>query len=176
MLDILLTTLAELPAKTALPNLHAALVHFPLALLFTAFLFDIACLFARRQVWMDRAASALYILGTIGAGASFLTGKLAVRAMAEVEAVAQVAVGQHEKLALVTLTAFGGVTVLRFLVSWLARGDDRLTLGFFRLVALIAALAAQVVLFVTADSGGALVYRYGLGVGSAYESTATDSD
>jgi len=79
---------------------------------------------------------------------------------------AEIAMHEHENLALWTLCAFAGVTLLRVLVSWLGRRDPRVHFGFFRLLALLAAIAAQGLLCLTADHGGALVYRHELGVGA----------
>jgi uncharacterized membrane protein len=69
----------------------------------------------------------------------------------------------HGDLGLLTLMAYCIVTVLRSIVSWLAREDWRIKLGFFRLLALIASASALVLLVLTADRGGALVYQHGVG-------------
>lgn len=79
---------------------------------------------------------------------------------------AQATMADHQDLGLLTLLAYCIVTLLRTLVTWLARDDWRIKLGFFRLLALVASVAALVLLVVTADLGGALVYRHGMGVGA----------
>ena len=154
-------------AENALPNLHPAVIHFPLALLTTALLLDLACVVTRAWTWMDRAATALWVLGTLGLGGAYLTGDAASQQMVNVAGHAQAVLADHEALAELSLFAFGGVTVLRLLVSWLSRRDDRIHIGLFRLVALAAALAAQLLLVAIADRGGALVYRHGMGVEAA---------
>lgn len=159
--------LDQLLAENALPNIHPAVVHFPIALLMTALVADICSLAWRRWTWIDRAGTALWILGVAGLGAAFLSGDAASDQMWQVQGQAQAVLADHEDLARLSLFAFGGVAVLRLLVSWLSRSDKRVHVGFFRLVALAAALAAQLLLVATADRGGALVYRYGLGVAAA---------
>jgi uncharacterized membrane protein len=69
----------------------------------------------------------------------------------------------HQDLALLTLLAYCIVTLLRSIVTWLAREDWIIKFGFFRLLALVASMAALVLLVLTADLGGSLVYRYGVG-------------
>ncbi len=160
MIDALRALLTE----PAFPNLHAALVHFPIALLTVAPLADLGCMVFRRRVWLDRAASALYVIGTLGAGAAFLTGRRAAAALRDLSATIEAAVADHEDLALITLLAFVGITLLRLLVTWLARDDRRIRLGIFRQVALPAALTGLVLLAITADHGGSLVFRHGVGV------------
>ena len=59
------------------PSLHVVVIHFPIALLALAPFFDIGCLVFRSRVWLDRTAAALYMIGTIGAGAAYLTGERA---------------------------------------------------------------------------------------------------
>jgi uncharacterized membrane protein len=164
-------------AENALPNLHPAVVHFPLALLVTALIFDLACVVTRAWPWMDRAATALWVLGTAGLGGAYLTGDAASDQMVGITGEAQAVLADHEALAELSLFAFGGVMVLRLLVSWLGRRDKRIHIGLFRLVALAAALAAQLLLVATADRGGALVYRYGMGVEAAgWEAPPPDPD
>ena len=154
-------------AENALPNLHPAVVHFPIALLVTALLLDLACVVTRAWPWMDRAATALWVLGAAGLGGAYLTGDAASDQMVGITGEAQAVLADHEALAELSLFAFGGVMVLRLLVSWLSRRDTRIHIGLFRLVALAAALGAQLLLVATADRGGALVYRHGMGVEAA---------
>lgn len=157
----------QIAAWLALPNLHPAVVHFPVALLLTALGFDVACLVVRRWPWVDRAATSLYVLGTAGAGAAYLSGDAAADGMWAVAGEAQAVLADHENGALLTLGAFAVVAVLRWMVSWLGRRDRRIQVGFFRLVALVAAAAAAVLLVQTARLGGELVYTHGLGVTAA---------
>lgn len=54
---------------TSLPNLHPAAVHFPLALLPAAVLFEALSLALRRRAaWAERAACGLYVASALGAG------------------------------------------------------------------------------------------------------------
>lgn len=169
----MIETIRDLLVASPLPNLHAVLVHFPVALLAVALLLDLGCLVVRKMVWLDRAATMLYVLGTIAAAAAFLTGRIASQEMWQFPPEAQAVLADHHDLGLLTLLAYCIVTVLRGIVTWLAREDWRIKLGFFRLLALVASSAALILLALTADRGGALVYRYGMG--SSAEPPASDS-
>ena len=59
------------------PNVYPILVHFPIALLVIAVLFDGAALFLRKQPGVRTAAVALFTLGAIAALAAFFTGRAA---------------------------------------------------------------------------------------------------
>jgi uncharacterized membrane protein len=76
---------------------------------------------------------------------------------------AQAVMADHQDLALLTLLAYCIVTLLRSMVTWLSREDWKIKIGFFRLLALVASAAALILLVLTADLGGSLVYRYGMG-------------
>jgi len=65
----------------------------------------------------------------------------------------------------VLLFAVAVATVARLWVSWSARDDRRISIGFFRLSAIPLALVALALIALTADRGGSLVYTHGLGVG-----------
>ena len=147
-----------------IPSLHVLVVHFPIAFLFLAPVFDIGCIFFRQRVWLDRAATSLYIMGTIGAGAAYLSGERASEMIAEISPVAESALADHENMAVLTLIALAVVSLVRLMVSWLAREDRRIHLGIFRLIALPIALVGLALLALTADAGGNLVYRHGVGV------------
>lgn len=159
-----------------LPNLHPAIVHFPVALLTTAVLLDLACVVLRGWPWLDRAASALYLLGLAGAGGAYLSGRQAAAAMYGLPVGAQTTLGDHREGALLTLVAFGIVALLRLLVSWLGRRDKRIEVGFFRLVALLAAAGALTLLLRTAQLGGLLVFRHGVGVEGAVPAGTLTAD
>lgn len=156
--------LEELLIRTGLPNFHPLAVHFPIALLFTAVLFDVLCLALRRQRWLDPAATSLYVLGTIGAAAAWWTGTQASTTMWDASGAAQAAMADHESLGLLTLIAFTVVTVLRVVVARTSRRDKVTRFATLRLLALAAALAALILLVSTAHKGGELVYGHGMGV------------
>jgi uncharacterized membrane protein len=157
-------SLRALFTEPGFPSLHVLVIHFPIALLALAPLFDIGCMIFRDRVWLDRAAAALYVMGTIGAGAAYLTGERAARAAGDLGTAAESALADHENFAVLTLFALAVVTLARVGVIWLARHDRRVTIGVFRLAALPIALAGLVMLALTADRGGRLVYHHGVGV------------
>jgi len=158
-------TLRSLLSDSPFPSLHVIVIHFPIACLFLAPLFDIGCIVFRKRVWLDRAAISLYVIGTIGAGAAYLTGQRAAAALQDLSPATESALADHENLATLTLITLSVVCLTRLTVSWLARDDRRINLGIFRLVAIPVALAGLIMLALTADRGGKLVYRYGVGVG-----------
>jgi uncharacterized membrane protein len=157
----------SLIADPSFPNPHAVVVHLPVALLPTGLLVDLGSLVFRRRVWMERTAASLYLIGTLGAAAAYLTGEKASETMWRFSGAAQAAMADHEDLALLTLAAFCGITLLRVTASWLSRHDRVVPIGFFRLLAVSAALAGTLLLLVTAHHGGRLVFRYGMGVDGA---------
>jgi len=156
-----------LVSGSAIPNVHAAVVHFPVALLPTALLLDLGALLLRRRMWMEKAAAALYLLGTVGAAGAYLSGIEASETMWRFSSDAQATMADHKDLALVTLLTFSAITLLRVVASWLARNDKVVPIGFFRLLGVFAAMAGIVLLLATADFGGRLVYREGMGVQAA---------
>ena len=160
----MIESLQTLLTKPSYPSLHVMVIHFPIALICLAPLFDLGCLILRDQVWLDRVATLLYVMGTIGAGAAYLAGERAAKALVEISPAAESALADHESSALITLIALAIVSLFRLWVSWLARDDRRINLGFFRLAAIPMALAGLALLTITADRGGNLVYGHGLGV------------
>jgi uncharacterized membrane protein len=151
-------------SSTALPNLHPAIVHYPIALLSVAFALDLACFVARSRVWLDRCSTLLYVLGTLSACVAYISGQQAAELMTEISGVAQAAMYGHEDFAKLTLIVFGFIASLRLVVSWRARRDKRTKAGALRIIAVVAALFGQILIVATADRGGELVYSHGLGV------------
>ncbi|MGH9460885.1 MAG: DUF2231 domain-containing protein [Vicinamibacteria bacterium] len=149
---------------TSLPNLHPVLVHFPIAWLPAALLFDLACVLLRRPVWMDRAAVTLYALAVVAASAAIWAGQRAAAELGAVSADVERLVGEHGDWAFLTLLVAIGVTLLRFEVAWRDRGEAVLRLTRTRLLALLLAVGCQWALMETAIRGGRLVYQHGLGI------------
>lgn len=160
----MIEALRALVTDPGVPSLHVVAVHFPIAFLTLAPLLDIACLLFRNRVWLDRAAAAMYLLGTLGAGAAYLLGEKASEALESIAPAAESVLADHEAQAVITLALLAVATLLRLMVTWLGRDDRRIKIGIFRLLALPAILAAVAMLALTADLGGQLVYRHGVGV------------
>ena len=77
----MIEALRALLTDPGVPSLHPIVVHFPIAFVAVAPFLDLACLVFRSRVWLDRAASALYLAGTLGAGAAYLSGERAAEAL-----------------------------------------------------------------------------------------------
>jgi uncharacterized membrane protein len=167
----MIESLQTLFTNPSFPSLHVMVIHFPIALICLAPLFDLGCLILRDQVWLDRAATLLYVLGTLGAGAAYLAGERAAKALSDLSPAAESALADHESSAMITLIALAIVSLFRLWVSWLSRADSRISIGVFRLAAIPLALAGLALLAVTADRGGSLVYGHGLGVEMVNESS-----
>lgn len=104
-------------AKTNLPNLHPAIVHFPLVLLLVALALDIAALFLTSRVWLKKSALLLWVLGAIAAGATFLSGRQAATTV-DVPRQAEALLARHENFALYTLWFFGIYAVIRIALEF----------------------------------------------------------
>jgi uncharacterized membrane protein len=156
--------LEALLESTALPNLHPALVHFPIALAVAALLFDAALLVRLRWASADAAGAILWSLAAAGAGVAYLAGERAAEDAGPLVGAAEVALGEHAGAALAALIALSLLSLLRVSLAWRDRGADRVGRGILRVVALLGALAVQGFVAYAADLGGALVYRHGLAV------------
>jgi uncharacterized membrane protein len=159
--------LEDLIARSSLPNLHPAVVHFPIALAVTASGLDLAATVLRKRRWLDHAGALLWALATAGIWAAWWTGEQAQKMMWHYEGAAQAALADHESLGLMAALVLTAVLGIRLVAAWLSAGDARTPLGPVRWAALGAGLGAIVLIMVTADHGGALVYEHGVGVGDS---------
>lgn len=153
-----------LASYTALPNLHPAVVHFPIALLPLAWLLDLVSVVRRNSPFWDRSATLLYALGAAGAALAVRAGEQAADTLVGVPAVVQPDIGRHSDSAHLALYLFAALAVARIVLWWRDRQAERLTRVAFRAGLLATGIYGLITLALAADQGGALVYRHGLGV------------
>ncbi|HHQ48763.1 MAG TPA: hypothetical protein ENK19_07755 [Acidobacteria bacterium] len=152
---------------TALPNLHPALVHFPVALAFTALALDLFSLLSPRRLWPERAAAALYALAAAGAVAAYLAGRQAADGLGPISAQAETVLSRHADLGLWTMIVLLVAAVLRVAASVRGAALPVARFGILRALALLVLLGGAALVGVTADLGGALVFRHGVAVASS---------
>ena len=139
------------------PRLHAALNDLPTALLFTAVLFDLVALAAKRPGFRQVSFWTL-VVGAVGGAAAVISGLQAEEHIAHGEAVHRV-METHEQLAFITLGVFGVLALWRIF-------RERRMGGLERLLALILSVGGVGILFATANYGGRLVFEHAAAIPS----------
>jgi uncharacterized membrane protein len=141
------------------PNIHPLLVHFPIALLCAAAVVDVVGWAFGRNRPLRQLATVLYVLGTGGAVAAYVTGRAASQTV-WLPGMAQALLRQHWDWALRTVWFFAIVTVVRVVLLRPSRRDPgHAIVGAFALVGLVGIG----LLLETGDRGGRLVYQHGVG-------------
>jgi uncharacterized membrane protein len=149
---------------TGLPNPHPAFVHFPIALLPAAVLFDVFVLVNARSAWADRAASWLYALAAIAAVAAARAGEAAEDSIGTLAPAARAVLHEHERLADRVVWLLAVLAILRVFAAWRDRRTDVVPRGVLRILLLAGGLAGITLLAATADQGARLVYHHGVAV------------
>jgi uncharacterized membrane protein len=151
-----------LPGMTTLQNIHPMLVHFPIALLFGFFVIDVFGAFTYRQHWRTVASCFLY-LGTIAAVATVVAGFLAASTVEHGVNVHEI-MERHEHFGLTILGLACVLSLWRLNVK-------NLICDMANSIFMMLSTALCLLLFLGADLGGLMVYKYGVAVeGVAQES------
>lgn len=140
------------------PNIHPMLIHFPIVLWLIAVLADLVSLFLPK-IWLRNMTITLYVMGALGAFAAYLSGGQAMD-MVSVPMQGEVTGGKHSDWGHYTFYFFSAYAVIRLFIFW--KQWDRkkwLAIVLFILGVVGMGMVAQ-----TADLGGKLVYKYGVGV------------
>jgi uncharacterized membrane protein len=135
--------------------LHPIIVHFPIALLTTAILFEFLELLVKRD-FLREAATWLLGLGFLGALLATASGILAEEE-AEKSGVPESVIETHELFAFATLAVFATLVAIRW---W----QKKRRIPDIPSVFLAIGLVGVVLIGLTGYFGGDLVYRYGAGV------------
>jgi len=153
-----------------MPNeipIHPMLVHFPIALLITGFLVELASLLFRRD-WLARAGLLLLLAGTAGAVAAVVTGDREEDKILETPAIEHT-LEEHEDGGKLTMWVFIAVALARSVAAW-----RRSLPAAVRWVILAAWLFGLGSLFYTAWHGGELVYEHGAGISASGSAEGQD--
>ncbi len=141
------------------PNLHALIVHFPIAILFVAVLIDILGLLLRRKPFWRRAAVLLYVLGGVAVFVTYLTGEQAADSVF-LPTEADQFLTEHSDLGHWTFWFFGVYAIVRLIV-FLTGLSKRLLV---HLLMMLIAAGGLFLVYSTAEHGAELVFRFGVGV------------
>jgi len=140
------------------PNLHPLIIHFPVVLLLIAIIADLGALLFKKADWLHKTAVSLYVLGTLGAIVTYFTGKQAADIVTFPPPSYRV-ISKHADLALYTTLFFGIYALVRLFLFWKKWDTKRWVAGLLFLIA----AGGYGLLQQTAEQGGMLVYKYGVG-------------
>lgn len=140
------------------PNVHPMLVHFPIAVFITALLFDFVKLFWNKD-WLHIVVTVLFVFAALMALITFLSGKQAID-IVSVPMRAELTASNHADWGLYTLLYFSLFAVLRAFLFWKKLDRKRVV----AILLFCGSLAGAALIGKTADLGGKLVYKYGVGV------------
>ena len=137
------------------PNLHPLIIHFPIVLWAVAVLADLTSLFSGKS-WLKHMAVALYTLGALSALAAYFSGEQAIDGVS-LPMQGELTASKHSDWGHYTLYFFGGYTLIRLLFLWNKN-------KWVAIVLFILGTSGLGIVAKTADLGGKLVYKYGVGI------------
>lgn len=156
------------------PNLHAALVHFPVALVTVGVLLEILCVLFWRKSTLRTAGRWMLVIGILAAIPTLTTGLYALRQTVSstapqsefweaVTAASSWSDAQWQTVAThVTYSAIGALLLLLSIVIWIG-GTDNARRNMYLLGIVVLIVGASLIAY-SASHGGDLVYRFGTGV------------
>ena len=139
--------------------LHPLLVHFPIGLIASAALCDLAALATGRRAAPRHIATGLYLAGAAALVAAYFTGRGDAAAV-RIPGPAHALVDEHWTWAL-RATLYVGASALGRLAVELS---GQLVTRRRRVAVVAAGLAGLLLVFQAAERGGRLVYQHGVGV------------
>ncbi len=139
------------------PNIHPLIIHFPIVLLLVAVFIDAVSIWFQKY-WLYNSGLMMYLFGTLGAITAYITGRIAADTVSS-SFKAELTMSKHSDWALYTVIFFSIYTLIRLIFLKKINPENKL----IRMAVLIVALAGLFLLVSTADLGGKLVFKYGVG-------------
>lgn len=139
------------------PNAHPMLVHFPIAITIVAVFLDFVRLIWKKD-WLRNSVMTLFAFAVLAGWVTYLSGRQAVDSVT-VPMNAELTASYHADWALYTLLYFSCYVTIRAFLLWRKIDSKR----FIAIILFVAGLAGCGLLAKTADLGGKLVYKYGVG-------------
>ncbi len=141
-----------------LPNIHPMIVHFPIATVIIVVFFDLFSQIFPKKSWIRQATITLYFIGAVCVLGAFLSGRQAADSVT-LTAAANSAVNEHANLGMYSMWFFVLLGFLQVMLHWQRVKNRWLNLGL-----LVVAVGGIGLIYETAEHGGKLVYKHGVGV------------
>lgn len=141
-----------------LANIHPIIIHFPIALIFTAVLFDFFGLINSHKEWLNKGAILLFVLGALGLLAAFLSGQYAAAHLSIPKSLYP-ALKAHSEWAERTLFFFGFYAAFRLIIMWWNKQRSHV----ISIIVFLIGFAGLFLIYETGVHGGNLVYNHGVG-------------
>ena len=164
-------TLQKVLDASNLPNLHPALLHFPIVLFCLALAVELLAIVWPRRSRLDTAAVILFLLAALAAVVTYFSGRSAANSLGPQPPKIQEAIAAHSDMALRTVWTFVVLGVLRGLFEIIRGKTNKSNTRVLRGLLLLLAFFGFWLLLETADRGGGLVYTYGVSVEAAAASS-----
>ncbi len=152
-------------------NIHPLIVHFPIALLVFAVLTDFAGIVFKNSAWLKKSALGLYVIGSLGAVAAYFSGKQAAD-LVDFPTLSYPVISEHADLALYTMLFFVVYTIARLIINWKKWDEKKITV----IILFLISLGGLFLLKETAEHGGELVFKYGVGTAALSEKETEKSE
>jgi uncharacterized membrane protein len=134
------------------------LIHFPIVLWLVAILGDLVSLFLSKN-WLRNMTITLYTLAAMGAFASYLSGEQAID-MVSMPMQAELTASKHSDWGHYTFYFFSAYALIRLFLFW-KQWDKK---KWLTIVLFVFGVVGMGIVGQTADLGGKLVYKYGVGI------------
>ncbi|MCX6287376.1 MAG: DUF2231 domain-containing protein [Bacteroidetes bacterium] len=139
-------------------HFHPLSVHFPIALITVAFLFDLVSLIYKKEPCLSKAGYYLQILGMLGAIAAWGTGHF-IAGTTQMEGEAMQVKEQHELFATIAFVAIIVATVARIILVYQKTENT-----FYKYIPFGLSVLSVIFIIITGFLGGKLVIDFMIGI------------
>ncbi len=143
-----------------LANKHNIVIHFPIAFLVFYIFLEVLNLFLKKDI-LQKISLFTLLIGVLGGVAAVLTGNLEFQILLENSNISEMhkyLISEHEEFATITMWYFLVILITRYYLRIKKRNGSLL-----RYLFVIFGLIGFYFVYKTAQLGGILVYKYGIG-------------